>query len=73
MLAQIPPAARFEYLCDEDHQVVTVVVHERLTADDLITIVNRQVDDKAWSFGLLYDYRTTWVPPSPQEIAVASA
>ena len=73
MFAQIPPAARYEYSLDEGHQVVTVVVHERLTADDLIAIVNRQVDDKAWTFGLLYDYRTTWVPPSPQEIAVASA
>ena len=73
MNADIRPAARFEYSCDDDHQVVTVAVRERLTAGDLIAIVNRQVDDRAWTFGLLYDYRTMWVPPSPQEIEVASA
>jgi hypothetical protein len=73
LFAQTPPAERYQYSLDEEHQVVVVVVHERLTADDLIAIVNRQIDDKAWAFGLLYDYRTTWVPPSPQEIVVASA
>ena len=43
------------YTRDDQRRRITVVGDGPLTAGDLIGVVNRQIADSAWSYGLLYE------------------
>lgn len=73
MIAGESPESRYDYTRDDGQRRVTVVAEGRLDIRDLIAIVNRQIDERAWTYGILYDYRQSWEPPTPQEAAILSA
>jgi hypothetical protein len=43
------------YTRDDERQRITVVGDGPLTAADLIGVINRQIADNAWGYGLLYE------------------
>ena len=73
MATNDPPEPAFEYIRDDDRLLVTVLAHRPLTVGELLSVVNRQIDDKAWAYGILYDYRKTSDAMSRQDSAVVSA
>lgn len=48
---------RFDYVRDDVARRIRVRVLEPLPADDLLAIVDRQIAEGAWAFGLVYDLR----------------
>ncbi len=46
---------RFDYARDDTRGRIRVVAHSPLQAADLVAILDRQVSEGTWSFGILYD------------------
>jgi hypothetical protein len=53
------PIERFNYVADTQRRIVRVTARQLLTGADLIGIIDRQVREGRWSFGMLYDLRRT--------------
>jgi hypothetical protein len=51
------PVDRFTYDCDAGARIIRVVARQTLTVDDVVGIIDRQVAEGRWSFGILYDLR----------------
>jgi hypothetical protein len=49
---------RFEYTRDDARRRIRVTARETFNRDDLVAIVDRQLQDDAWSYGMLYDMRS---------------
>jgi hypothetical protein len=49
--------ARFEYVRDDQRRRIFVVAHEPLLSDDLLAIIDRQLRENTWAYGMLYDVR----------------
>ncbi len=56
-MAPQPEPAAFEFLRDDTRRRIRVTARATLHAADLATIVVRQANEGAWSFGILYDLR----------------
>jgi LmbE family N-acetylglucosaminyl deacetylase len=52
---------RFDYARDDARRRIRVTAHQPLEADDLIAIVDRQVREQTWTYGVLYDLRALQV------------
>jgi hypothetical protein len=53
----MPTPARFEYVRDDARRRIRVTAHQPLRAEDFIAIVDRQVREHTWAYGILYDLR----------------
>jgi hypothetical protein len=62
------PAA-YDYVRDDAQRMIRVTLRQRITAEELISVVDRQVEENAWDYGLLYDMRNI-VEPIPREDAM---
>ena len=47
----------YVYVRDDDRRRIRVIAKKRLTAVELVEIVDRQVTEATWSFGMMYDLR----------------
>ncbi|PWT80330.1 MAG: hypothetical protein C5B57_12375 [Blastocatellia bacterium] len=54
--------ARFDYIRDDVHRRIRIVAREPLETIDLCEIVDRQVREGTWTYGVLYDMRATTGP-----------
>jgi hypothetical protein len=63
------PVDRFTYICDAGTRVIRVVARQTLTLDDVVGIIDRQVAEGRWSFGILYDLRRVDAALSKEEAA----
>ena len=52
------PRPRYDYVRDDAKRRIRVTVHERLSSEELIGIVDRQAEEGTWGFGTLYDMRS---------------
>jgi hypothetical protein len=50
---------RFDYIRDDAHRRIRIVARDPLGAEDLCEIVDRQVREGTWTYGILYDMRAT--------------
>jgi hypothetical protein len=55
----VKPVERFTYTADAERRLVRVNALEPLSGDDLIGIIDRQLAEGSWSYGMLYDLRRT--------------
>ncbi len=60
---------RFVYECDRERRRVLARLGAAATVDDLITIIDRQIADQAWTYGLLYDLKAGNPVPLPTDQA----
>jgi hypothetical protein len=51
-------AIRFDYERDDVRRRIRITARQPLRAADLTAIVDRQLHDNAWTYGILYDLRT---------------
>jgi hypothetical protein len=59
------------YTRDDVRRVITVVMTGQVTSDEIIAVVDRQVAEQAWSYGLLYDsLQTTLNPANVEPVAL---
>jgi len=63
------PVDRFSYACDAEARIIRVVARQTLTVDDVVGIIDRQVAEGRWSFGILYDLRRVDAALSKQDAA----
>ncbi len=63
------PIDRFSYACDAGTRIIRVVAQQTLTVDDVLGIIDRQVAEGRWSFGILYDLRRVDAALSKEESA----
>ena len=63
------PVDRFTYACDAGARIIRVVARQTLTVDDVLAIMDRQVAEGRWSFGILYDLRRVDAALPKQEAA----
>jgi hypothetical protein len=47
----------FDYVRDDGRRRIRITANQPLQGDDLIAIVERQVREDAWTYGILYDLR----------------
>jgi hypothetical protein len=47
----------FQFTRDDERRRIRVTLRRTLGATELIAIINRQIDEHAWSYGTLYDLR----------------
>jgi hypothetical protein len=52
----------FDYVRDDARRRILVTVHGPIRSADMCVIVDRQVDEHAWTYGLLYDLRRLTTP-----------
>jgi hypothetical protein len=48
---------QFDYVRDDGRRRIRIKAHQPLQGNDLIAIVDRQVREDAWAYGMLYDLR----------------
>jgi len=60
---------RFTYACDAGERLIRVAARQTLTVDDVLGIIDRQVAEGRWSFGILYDLRRVDAALSKQDAA----
>jgi hypothetical protein len=58
---------RFTYACDAGARIIRVVARQTLTVDEVVGIIDRQVAEGRWSFGMLYDLRRVEASLSKQD------
>lgn len=59
-------AARYTYHSDAATQRIRITAHAALTFDECVAIVDRQVAEGSWSYGLLYDARAVETVSDPR-------
>jgi hypothetical protein len=64
---------RYDYVRDDAKRRIRVTLHQRLSADELIGIVDRQAEEGAWTYGMLYDLRSLQDPSPKEDIVTVSA
>ncbi len=63
------PVDRFTYACDAGARIIRVVARQTLTVDDVVGIIDRQIGEERWSFGILYDLRRVEAALSKEDAA----
>jgi hypothetical protein len=64
---------RYVYIRDDANRRIRIIVHERLNADELIGIVDRQASEATWAYGVLYDMRSVQDASPKEDIVTVSA
>ena len=63
----------YDYVVEDDRRVLYVRAHRTLTATDVYALLDRQIRDAVWTYGLLYDLRMTNGPTaSADSVAIAA-
>jgi hypothetical protein len=52
-------AEKFDYVRDDGHRRIRIIARQPLESVDLCEIVDRQVREDTWTYGILYDMRAT--------------
>src|SRR5687767_479883 len=70
----MPPESvdRFTYTCDAAARIIRVVARQTLRVDEILGIIDRQVSEGRWSFGIMYDLRRVETALSKEEAARVS-
>jgi hypothetical protein len=64
---------RYDYVRDDARRRIRITVHEPLTAEELIGIVDRQAEEGTWTYGMLYDMRALQHPSAKEDIVTVSS
>lgn len=56
------------YECDPARRRITVTSMGAVDLSDVLRVIDRQAADGAWSYGLLYDVRMGYDPPSEDDV-----
>ena len=56
-----------DYVRDDWQRLIYVRASRTLTAADVFRVLDRQVRQDAWTYGLLYDLRLTFAPTAPHD------
>jgi hypothetical protein len=63
----------YDYVRDDDRHRITVAVRAPLRSEDFRSIIDRQAQERTWSYGLLYDLRALSAPLSQEEYDMLAA
>ena len=67
------PSPPFDYVRDDARRRVRVTVHRTLRRHDLISIIDRQVSEGTWTYGMLYDFGLSLGPTTQADTDTLAA